>query len=62
MNLTNAQGPFQVQAELWFQPLSYRWANNLRPYDAVETKRFVGYYDSMASGSAVRIAQATAVR
>lgn len=62
VNLTNAQGPFQVQAELWFQPISYRWANNLRPYDAVETKRFVGYYDSMASGSAVRIAQATAVR
>ena len=54
--LANGQGPFQVEAELWFQPISYRWANNLRPYDAFEPKRFLGYYESMASGSAVRIA------
>jgi len=59
VNLANGQGPFQVQAELWFQPISYRWANNLRAYDAAENKRFVGYYDAMSSGSAVRIAQAT---
>ena len=42
----------------WFQPISYRWANNLKPYNAEEPKRFVGYYESMALGSAVRIAQA----
>jgi hypothetical protein len=59
VNLANGQGPFQVEAELWFQPISYRWANNLRPYDSAENKRFVGYYDAMSSGSAVRIAQAT---
>jgi hypothetical protein len=28
-----AQGPFTVQAELWYQPIGYRWANNLKPYD-----------------------------
>ena len=50
---------FQVEAELWFQPISYRWANNLKPYNADEPRRFVGYYESMASGSAVRIATAT---
>jgi hypothetical protein len=55
----NAQGPFQVEAELWFQPIGYRWANNLKPYNADEPKRFVGYYESMSSGSAVRIARAT---
>jgi len=55
----NAQGPFQVEAELWFQPIGYRWANNLKPYNAEEPKRFVGYYESMSSGSAVRIARAT---
>jgi len=59
MNVANAQGPFQVEAELLFQPIGYRWANNLKPYNAEEPKRFVGYYESMASGSAVRIAQAT---
>ncbi len=30
----NAQGPFQVEAEFWFQPISFRWANNLKSYKA----------------------------
>jgi hypothetical protein len=55
-----AQGPFQVEAELWFQPISYRWANNLKPYDAKEPKRFTEYYDSMSSGSGVMLARAAA--
>jgi hypothetical protein len=58
----DAQGPFQVDAELWFQPISYRWANNLKPYNAKEPKRFTGYYDSMASGSAVIVAKASSTR
>ncbi len=52
-------GPFQVEAELWFQPISYRWANNLRKYDAAEPRRFVGYYDSMAAASGVVLGRAT---
>src|SRR5262245_57492302 len=32
----NAQGPYQVEAELWFQPISYRWADNLKRYNAME--------------------------
>ena len=35
--LGNAQGPFQVEAEFWFQPISFRWANNLKPYNAMCT-------------------------
>jgi len=62
VRLSDGQGPFQVDAELWFQPISYRWANNLKPYNADEPRRFVGYYESMASGSAVRIATATTRR
>ena len=58
----NAQGPFQVEAEFWFQPISFRWANNLKPYDAPEPKRFTGYYDAMAPGSAVMLVRAAAVR
>jgi hypothetical protein len=58
----NAQGPFQVEAEFWFQPISFRWANNLKPYDAAEPKRFAGYYDAMSSGSAVMLVRASAVR
>jgi hypothetical protein len=54
-----AQGPFTIEAELYFQPISFRWAENLKKYDAFEPKRMVGYYESMSSGSAVVIAKAT---
>ena len=58
----NAQGPFQVEAEFWFQPISFRWANNLKPYDAAEPKRFTAYYEAMAPGSAVMLVRAAAAR
>jgi hypothetical protein len=54
--LGDALGPFKIDVELWFQPISYRWASNLRPYNAEEPRRFTGYYDSMASSSAVMLA------
>jgi hypothetical protein len=60
--VNGAQGPFQVEAALWYQPISYRWASNLRPYDAAEPRRFVRYYDSMASASGVILVRATASR
>ena len=56
----NAPGPFQVEAQFWFQPISFRWANNLKPYDAPEPKRFTSYYDEMSSGSAVMLVRAAA--
>jgi hypothetical protein len=58
--LGGAQGPFTVDAELWFQPISYRWAANLKAYDAVETQRFTRYYDAMSTGSAIVVARAGA--
>ena len=58
--VTGAEGPFRVEAELWFQPVSYRWATNLKSYQAAEPQRFTRYYDAMSSGSAVLIARATA--
>jgi len=58
----SAQGPFTIEAELYFQPISFRWAENLKKYDAFEPKRMVGIYESMASGSAVVIAKAAAIR
>ena len=58
--LRDAQGPFQVEAELWYQPIGFRWAHNLAVYDAPETKRIVGYYDSMPSATAVVLAHAQA--
>jgi hypothetical protein len=58
----DAQGPFQVEAELWYQPIAYRWAMNLKKYDAMEPKRFVGYYEQTASGSGVILAHASATK
>jgi len=56
--LGDSQGPYQVEAEFWFQPISFRWANNLRPYNAMEPQRFTKYYDAMSSGSAVMLTRA----
>ena len=56
----DGQGPFQVEAELWFQPIAYRWAMNLKSYTAMEPQRFVGYYEATASGSGVMLVRSTA--
>jgi len=61
VNLAGAEGPFRVEARLWYQPISFRWANNLRSYDAFETQRFVRYYEAMADVSAIVLAEAMAV-
>jgi hypothetical protein len=55
----DAAGPFRVDAELWYQPIAYRWAQNLRQYDAFEPKRFVGYYESISQSSGIMLARAT---
>jgi hypothetical protein len=59
--VSGSEAPFQIEAELWYQPIGYRWAMNLKPYDATEPKRFVGYHEAMASGAAVMLVRATAV-
>jgi hypothetical protein len=56
----DAQGPFHVEAELWYQPIGFRWAHNLGAYEAPEPGRFVHYYDSMSSSTAIVLARAEA--
>ncbi len=55
--LGQARGPYTVEAELWYQPIAYRWAHNLRRQPSFETDRFVGFYDSMAGSSATVLAR-----
>jgi len=55
-----APGPFHVEAELWYQPIGFRWAHNLGPYKAAEPQRFVGYYESMSTATAVLLTRAEA--
>jgi hypothetical protein len=58
VSLNGMQGPFQAKVELWYQPIGFRWAHNLIPYAAMETRRFVGYYESMSSATAEVLARA----
>jgi hypothetical protein len=60
IDVSKASGPFELVAELRFQPVSFRWARNLRARQAREITRFVAYYEAMASGSSVPVASATA--
>jgi hypothetical protein len=57
IDVTPARGPFRVDAELWYQPIGYRWAQNLRLQPAAETDRFVTYFESMAHVSGVVLAR-----
>ncbi len=53
-----ARGPLRVVAELLYQSIGYRWAENLRGYDSDETRRFVRFYDANAAASASLLATA----
>ena len=54
------QGPMRIEVELRFQAIGFRWAQNLKKYDAPEPRRFVGYYDAMAGVSSEVLARASA--
>jgi hypothetical protein len=47
IDLGDAQGPFWVMAELLYQSIGYRWAENMRQVDAPEPARFIGCYDQI---------------
>ncbi|MEO6209508.1 MAG: hypothetical protein ABIQ10_05205 [Gemmatimonadaceae bacterium] len=57
IDVDRTRGPFQVDAELWYQPVGYRWAHNLSLQRSPETDRFVEYYGSMASASGIVLAK-----
>ena len=61
VDVSGAEGPFIVDAELWYQPVGYRWAHNLGDQEAEEIERFIGYYEEMAGSSAVVLARAKAI-
>jgi mono/diheme cytochrome c family protein len=45
--LDDAEGPLSVEVELLYQSISFRWAENLRAYEAPEAKRFIRYYEAV---------------
>jgi hypothetical protein len=56
-----AEGPLDVTVELLYQPIGFRWAQNLRGYDAAEPRRFLSYFTSMAASSSVTLARTSAI-
>lgn len=48
--------PFQVKVELWYQPIAFRWAQNLKQQNSGEIDRFVSYYNEFSSISGITLA------
>jgi hypothetical protein len=49
--------PLKITAELWYQPIGYRWAHNLGAYRAAETDGFIACYNALAGVSALVLAR-----
>jgi len=60
VDVAGTNGPLQIDVELRFQTIGFRWADNLRKYDAAEPRRFVTYYDAMSAVSSEILAHASA--
>ncbi len=54
--IQGSRGPFRVEAELWYQPISFRWAHNLEQQTAMEIDRFVSYYKDFSKASGIVLA------
>ena len=57
-----AAGKLTILAELWYQPIGYRWAHNFAPYQAGEAQRMVKYFEGAATDSAIVLAKAEVIR
>jgi hypothetical protein len=55
----NTSGPLTIEVELRYQPIGFRWAQNLAGYNAAEPKAFLNYYDSVAPSSSLVAGRAT---
>jgi hypothetical protein len=54
-------GPYEVSAELVFQPIAFRWARNLQRHaGAAEVQRFSAQYGAMSHVSSIVLTEATA--
>jgi len=62
VDLARSPGPYRVEIRLLYQPVGYRWANNLKSYSAApEPARFAEYYESARIQSAVVLTSANRI-
>ena len=57
-DVSGFEGPFEVTAELWYQPIGWRWAMNLGDYETQESGQFLKYFQGMSSGVGALLARA----
>jgi hypothetical protein len=57
--LSEPVGPVTIDVALRYQPISFRWAQNLANYEAEEPRRFVSYFNAMANESSTVVARTT---
>ena len=55
---TSSASSFKVEAELLYQPIGYRWAENLRSVEGAEPHAFTRAFDALAGVSWQRMARA----
>lgn len=61
VDIGRTHGPYTVRAVLWYQPIGYRWALNLEPFQDYEPQRFVRFYKEMSGHSAQMLTRAELV-
>ena len=59
IDISRATGSLEVEVALRYQPISFRWAQNLKAYDASEPRRFVSYFEAMSEHSSLVVARST---
>ncbi|MFH1763920.1 MAG: hypothetical protein ABIF09_06990 [Gemmatimonadota bacterium] len=57
VSVGNASGPFRVEAEVWYQPIGYRWAQKLGDYDTAESAQFMKFFNGVSSASGALLAR-----
>ncbi len=60
VDLGSVHGPLELTAELWYQPIGFRWAHNLADHGPVEPLRFVEFYEAQAADVSIELAGAEA--
>jgi hypothetical protein len=61
VNVGRAPAPLTVIAELWYQPIGYRWAMNLGAYETQESAQFLTFFNGMASSTGALLARTETV-
>jgi hypothetical protein len=61
IDVGESAGPFTMTVELLYQSIGYRWAQNLKRFDAPEPEKFLAYYANVSNAPTVVAAETITV-